>query len=201
MAAEADDLLARFREGDTHAFELLFARNRQRLGEYVMRQLDPQTRHRLPATDVVSETHARALDELDSFNYGEELSFFFWLCGLARDVAVEHMERLHRDPTPLSRLGRPWHGKWESDDLLGAIAGGDKQLFDEICSGDGVHLIALALGVLPDRRREAVVLNYIEGLDSAESASRLSIEPSHFHDVASRALVQLQQVLGDLLGE
>jgi len=194
-------LLERFRGGDTHAYELLFDLYRDRLTEYVTWQLDPQSRHRLPVDEVVHTAHMVALDHISGFDYARPLSFFFWLCGLARGIVHENLARLRRPSPPLAALGRYWQGKVEADDVLAQIASTDRKAFEKACQNSQLHLVALALGSLPERRREAVMLKYIEGLGTREAAERLELEAGDYRELASRALMQLRDTLAELLNE
>ena len=141
------------------------------------------------------------LEDLGSFSYVEDLSFFFWLCGIARTIVLSYLRRLRRTLPPLGELGRPWQERLEADDVLSCIAGRDPGPLREACEGDQLFLIALALGALPERRREAVMLKYIERLSADASAEKLSLAPGQFRELTSRALLQLRDTLVELLGD
>ncbi len=194
-------LLDAFRQGDTAAYEVLFERYRAPLERFVRGQVDPGLRHRLRVEDVVQEAHVRALERIEGFEYRRERAFFFWLCGIARNIVLHSLRGMRRGPRPLAEIGAPYRGAHTTVDLMGRIAGDATPADQMVDAAQHLELVAAALMELPARRRDALILKYVEQLDTSEAAARLHLKAGTFRVLASRALLQLRGQLEVMLGE
>ncbi|MEM7249088.1 MAG: sigma-70 family RNA polymerase sigma factor [Acidobacteriota bacterium] len=195
------DLLARHEAGDVAAYETLIERYQPALERFVRSHSDATFRDRVPVDDLVQEVHVVALERLPSFEYRRDLSFFFWLCGIARNRIRMHARRLSRRPPPIS-LNQPRKaGASTADELIEVLAAPGNSPSAELRAREDLHAVALALTQLPERRRDAIVLRHVEGRDPEEAAELLGISPGAFRVLTSRALVQLRAELDRLLGD
>ena len=199
LARPTPDLLARFAAGDTAAYETLFERYRQPLLRFIRSHSDAGLRRQVSDEDLLQETHLAALKGIATFTYRRQLSFFFWLCRIARNRIYYHSERLARRPPVLQprRPSRPT----TSQDLLAAVADGGASPERQLLLREHLDLLAAALEALPDRYREAVILRRLEGHDNRTAASRLGISPNAMSVRLSRGLRLLAGQLATLLGE
>lgn len=192
-----DVLIERFRGGDGRAYEALFRRYHGPLLRFIRLHADPALRSRVPADDLAQEVHAAALRGLDGFTYTRESSFFFWLCGIARNqIRMAYRTRARRPPA-----ARAEPCGLSSLDLMARVRDRGPSPLDRVAADEGLHLLASALLTLSARQQEAIVLRFFEQASGAESAARMGLTPGSFRVTLSRALVALRAALAELLGE
>jgi RNA polymerase sigma-70 factor, ECF subfamily len=141
------DLVAAALSGERSAFEVLLDRHVDRVRLLAARLLRAED-----AEDVVQEALLQAFLGLERLRDPER--FGSWLYGITLNLARMRLRR--RDPVLLDING-----------LEQAAPDGEA----------GLEAVRQALAVLPPREREAVVLHYVEGLDTEEVASLLGARP------------------------
>lgn len=201
MAEPTVQLLQRFRAGDEGACAELFERYRPELAQFIRGHMDAGLRRLVSDEDVLQETHLEALRSLESFTYRRELSFYFWLCGIARHRIHHHCRRLGRQPPPLSLSQRAGRATASSEDLLGSLQSASPGPVEQAELRENLDLLAVALESLPATQREAVLLRYVEGHDNAEASALAGIAPGAFRVRLTRGLLRLREELAVLLGE
>jgi RNA polymerase sigma factor (sigma-70 family) len=162
------ELVAATLGGERSAFEELLDRHVDRVRLLAGRMLRPED-----AEDVVQEALLQAFLGLERLRDPER--FGSWLYGITLNLARMRLRR--RDPLPV-----------DVDAL-------------EPPSADGVaalEAVREALDVLPPREREAVVLHYVEGLDTQEVASLLGARPGTVRVRLHRARRRLRRDLAEL---
>jgi RNA polymerase sigma-70 factor, ECF subfamily len=190
-AERTPDILARLHHGDQAAYEVLFRRYRVPLEKFLRSHTDPGLRRHLPLEDLAQETHVEALRSIASFTYQRELSFYFWLCGIARNLIAAHCRQLHRR-LPMISLDE---ASPSSIDVLMAARARQPTPYDKTALREQIHVLAACLAQLPDIHREALLLGYIEDLDGRTAAERLGVSPGTFRTRVSRALLELHGVM------
>jgi RNA polymerase sigma factor (sigma-70 family) len=188
------DVLARMRAGDRAAYKVLFDRYLGPLTGFLRSQTDAAFRSVVPIEDLAQDVHVEALKSFESFVYQRELSFYFWLCGIARNLVKSHCRRMKRQ-APVLRRPIVLDGTTSSD-LLAVLADRSRGL-EQVAREENLHLLASALELLPERRRQAILLRYIEGHDSEGAAAILKTTPGSFRVLLSRALVELRDAFGE----
>ncbi len=170
-------LVARCRNGDNAALELLFRRYVDRVWRYGW----SVTRSRDAAEEVVQETFLRVVKSAGGFE-GRSM-FATWLFALTRSAAMEWLRRKRQDhqrrtdPTIL-RLVR-------SDEI-------DQTVGDAEESGDAVRR---AVAELPGALRDAVVLCELVGMSIADAAAVLGWGKSRVKVTLFRARRRLREKL------
>jgi RNA polymerase sigma-70 factor (ECF subfamily) len=119
-----------------------------------------------------------------------------WLCGVARRLVLHARARQWRrlrQERLVTNLGKAW------DDVnRGALPESYHPAYDpheEIERGDIRRVLHAALGQLPDKYREPVVLCYLEGLTNEEAARHLGWPPGTMSRRLQRARSLLRQRL------
>jgi RNA polymerase sigma factor (sigma-70 family) len=202
MDGRTDDLLDRFRAGDAAAYEVLWRRYHRPLRDFLRHHVFPGGGFDVTVDDLLQDTHLEALRGLSSFVYRRELAFFFWLCGIARRLLAGRLRRQGRRARllPSARFA----GAPSSVELLGRVrqasaAGADPHAALRL--REHLDLLALGLDQLAGRRREAILLRYIEELGAEEAAARMGMTPGAFRVLLARALAELRRGVAELAGE
>lgn len=193
-------ILARVAGGDRSSYEVLFHRYREPLNRFIISHVDSNFLSQVSREDLFQEVHLEAFRGLGSFTYGRELSFFYWLCGIARNVIHAHCRRMRRRPPPIA-APKVRGGSTSSIELLDAVRDDAPGPENEAILRDNLHLLAIALGELSPKRRDAVLLRYIEGRDNKEVATILGVSQKASSNLVVRGLEQLHDSLEQLMGE
>ena len=193
-------LIERFQEGDAGGYAELFHRYQDPLRRFVLARTDLSFRRLMAVDDVLQEVHLQAIRSLDAhkFIHRRQLSFFFWLCGIARNVIAQRCRQLKREPPVIDPALRT-PTSTSSGDLLAMLRCPARSPQDLMGLKEHLDLVALALSQLGTRRQDAIILRYLEGMDTREAAAALEISPGAFRVLLSRALIQLRQCFDVLL--
>lgn len=189
MPTNTPELIERFRAGDAEAYEVLFLRYEVSLSRFVKRHLTGAIALELQAEDVVQDVHVAALRAIGDFQYRSELSFFLWLCAIARNRLRMHARRLGRRPpaTSLSAFS-------SSSQALGVLAG-SRSPAGVLSRHEEVQLLAAGMAQLSPRRRRALMLRYLDEMENDEAALAMGMSVGAFRVLLSRALVDLREEL------
>ncbi len=151
------DLMARYAAGDAQAARLLTARLLPQVLRYAARLLGD--RHE--AEDVAQEAMLRLWRAAPEWRAGEA-QIASWLYRVAGNLCFDR----HR-----ARRRRPVQALDDGCEPADAGPGAEARLI----AADRMAALTAALGALPERQRQAVVLRHIEGLSNPEIAEVLEI--------------------------
>jgi len=175
-------LMQRLAAGDTSALGPLHRRYARMVTSFLLR-IDPD-RGLEQAEDLTQEVFVTLLDTADRYQDQQRLKS--WLCGIAvRKARTARRNRWTRMRL-LTREGRRAPGMAAPTD-----SGADDRLAAR-------RAIAAALGELPPKQREVIVLHAIEGLSGEEIAAALGIKANAVWVRLHRARKRLRDRLGDL---
>lgn len=194
-------LLQRAAGGDQGARDRLLVLHRARLRSVVTLRLDQRLRQRVDPSDVVQETLLVASRRLDEYLREPPLPFFPWL----RQIAWDRLVEIHRQHLYAGRRAQPreeiaFHQL--SDESIGGLAA---RLVDvtgdpirQLVQAEVHERVKLALEQLPHDHREILILRYLEGFSTAETAAVLEIGIPAAKMRHLRAVKRLRELLGDL---
>ena len=179
-AATEPELVARARQGEMHAWGVLYQAYFPRVYRHVRFMVGSET----GAEDLVQEAFARALVRLPDFD--GRSSFSTWLHGIAVNVVRNHWRARRNTETAHERLRN-----------INAARGGEMGP-----AADHAHLckrkaevVYAILETLPEHMREAFILRDLQGCSPAEAAARLGISPGNLSVRASRARERIRKEL------
>lgn len=162
-AAEAAELLERFRRGEEAAFEQLFRQYREAIHGIVWRMLGDAEE----ALDVVQEAFIRA--HRGAARFRQECSFYTWMRRIAVNVAIEHLRS--------RRAGRAGELDEEILDEQAHGPGAARLAAEDPLSGAAgrelAEAIEAALAELGPEHRATILLSAREGLSYKEIAEAL----------------------------
>jgi RNA polymerase sigma-70 factor (ECF subfamily) len=159
MQIEDDDvlLMVRYRDGDTHAFEALYARHKGPLYRYLLRHV----RNAAAASDLFQEVWSRVVAKRAS--YEPRAKFATYLFHIAHNCAIDHRRRRRRGPADAGA---------HAVDAPSPEAEVPEHLRpDRVAEYNQQHIAFLAaLQSLPAEQREAFLLREETGLGVEEIA-------------------------------
>src|SRR2546428_2723257 len=171
------DLARRAASGDRRAFASLYDRHVDAVYRYAYFRM----RIDAEAEDVTSEVFHRALVAMPRFE--PRRPFLAFLYTIARNVVADRMRRERPQASYEDALTHP-------SDAPGP---------HEIASaGEDVRRLRSAIARLTPVQQEVIVLRYLEGRSTKETAAVTGKPESTIRGIQMRALAALRELLGDL---
>ena len=162
-------LLERIRQGDDHAFSLLFQKYRTRLAVLIHYKLGDRLRMEGDVEDVMQDVFIAASQDLKGFTYRAPGSFMAWLARIAdntiRDLA-RHQDRKKRDFGDRVTLASPT----SPNGFEPRVSKTPSRLF---AAREELQQVLKRLDALPEDYRRVVVMARIECLSTGEIAAKL----------------------------
>jgi RNA polymerase sigma-70 factor (ECF subfamily) len=195
-----DELLGRAGCGDRDAREQLLERHRRRLVQMVAVRLDERLKARLDPSDVVQEALMDADRDLSDFLRERPVPYYVWL----RQLTWQRLVKLHQH----HQAGKRQVSREQQAALSGESAAIlARRLLRSGASPSNLLVrkelrrrVQEALNQLAERDREVLVLRYLEGLSTKETAAVLGIREGAAKVRHLRALERLRGFLGDEFG-
>jgi len=181
METTGRELVERARRKDAQAFAALIRQHERVALSVAFGVMGDAT----AAGDVVQDAFIRAWDRLSDLREPER--FATWLCGIVRNLSVDHLRR-RKPAEALGSHKSPIAEKWTHDPLTEL---GERE------RRQGIHAAVMSLDEIS---RPVVVLRYYEGMASREIADLLELTPAAVDMRLSRARKQLRLLLDDLRG-
>ena len=186
-------LMLRFQNGDTSAFNTLFEKHMRRIIQYVYRFV----RNREVAEELAQEVFLKVYE--NASGYRPKAKFLSWLYTIATNICLNEVRK------PQFRASHQ-----SLDDPVIGSAGTDSARH-EIASGNGPDLelerlemervIKRALVQIPEKQRIAFILNKYQELSYAEVADVLKMSEKAVKSLIHRAKEALAERLEPLMGE
>ena len=174
---DEQDLARRAASGDRRAFAALYDRHVDAVYRYAYFRL----RIDAEAEDVTSEVFHRALLAMPRFE--PRRPFLAFLYTIARNVVTDRIRRERPQASFEDALAHP-------SDVPGP---------EELASAsDDVRRLRCAVARLTTLQQEVIVLRYLEGRSTKETAVVIGKPESTIRGIQMRALAALRDLLGDL---
>ena len=177
-AVEDRDLLDRLSRDDVAALDIVLARYWPSLVTYLATLLGARD----AAEDVAQETFYRLWERRDRLRADGSLRGFLYQ--VAHNLAITEQRRVRARTRSLEAV------RAEAPRFTGPVELGDDAL---------AASLERAIGELPARRREILILRSVHGLSYKEIACALGIAPQTVGNQFSAALASLRRTLGHLL--
>jgi RNA polymerase sigma-70 factor (ECF subfamily) len=179
--ADGLDLINRFKDGDTSAFEEIVLKYQDKIYNLCRHML--QNAH--DAEDAAQDVFVKAYQNLNRFK--PEASLLTWLYRIAINTCIDY----RRKPFFESLFKNSKEGDVFAVDQL-SDSPSPERLYE---SKQISHAIQLALGRLSEKLRTVIVLKEIEGLSYEEIAEILEVSIGTVKSRISRAREELKELL------
>jgi RNA polymerase sigma-70 factor (ECF subfamily) len=206
MHAKPDDglldtqqLLDRAAQGDDDARRVLLERYRSFIRRMVAARLDRRLAPRIDASDIVQEVLADAAGRLDEYLRDRPLSFFGWLRQFASERVIKaHQRHLGAQRRSVTRESIPMDfSDASAEELTRSLVAQDTSPSNRLMQQERREQVMAALATLGARDRDALVMRYLEQLDTPAIAEALGITE---YAVKARLLRALVRIRGRLEG-
>jgi RNA polymerase sigma-70 factor (ECF subfamily) len=187
-------LLEQVRHGDPRAFEILFARYRIRLYQFVQLRLDPRLRSRVDPSDVVQEAQLEAVRRLQDYLEHRPMPFRLWLRHLAQDRLLK-MHRYHAATARRSVHREQRLPAGSSLVLAKQLLASGSTPSQRVNRRDLARRLRQAMDQLSENDREILLLRNFEEMSNQEVGFLLGIDPATASQRHGRALLRLHKIL------
>ena len=198
-----DELVARLRAGEDHAFADLFSRHRGRLKQMLEFRLDRRLRGREDSSDILQQVYIDAHKNISSYLKRPQLSFYVWLRQLTSqrliDVYRRHMKAERRDVRQEISIDKSNSGVTSASMAiqLAALMPTPSQV---AMQAEMIAQIESSLQSMDSLDREILALRHFEELRNSEVAEVLGIKEAAASNRYVRALTRLRETLEKLPG-
>jgi RNA polymerase sigma-70 factor (ECF subfamily) len=187
-SCSVEDLLLRFRRGETEAFGVLLRRYERELYGYLHRYLGNSTL----AEDVFQNTFLQLY--LKSGQYEEGRPVRPWLYTIATHQAIDALRRNGRhQAVSLEMIREESTGQGELNGLVQMLESRDPGPFEQLTAGEQRDKVRASVEQLPEPYRQVVLLAYYQGLKYREIADILEIPVGTVKSRLHAALLKLQE--------
>ena len=177
VADEDAVLLARFAAGDQRAARLLT----DSLLPVVLRQAWRVLGDQAEAEDVAQEAMLRLWRQAADWRMGEA-KVSTWLYRVVQNLCIDRI-RKRRPQVPVEDAPEP--------------VDPDPSVLERMAQSDESRLVAQAIGELPERQRQAIVLRHFDGLSNPEIGEALDCSVEAVESLLARARRQLAKVMAE----
>jgi RNA polymerase sigma-70 factor (ECF subfamily) len=181
-----EELIARFQSGDIYAYEQLVRRYKEPLLNFIFRFIGDL----VEAEDIVQDTFYRVYK--NKHYYKEVAKFSTWIYTIASNLAKTELRRRRRKRFFSINKETPNEKEVEIPDL---------KTDPEVEANTVVteKIIQKAIGKLPQKFRQVIVLRDIQGFSYEEISSIIKVPLGTVKSRVNRARLRLQEDLGFLL--
>jgi RNA polymerase sigma factor (sigma-70 family) len=187
QACDDHELVARVRQGDDRAFEILFERYQDRITAYVRGMVRDHGR----AEDITQEVFINALRRMRETD--RSIAFRPWIYEIAKNACID----AHR------RSRRTQEVSYDADESLGAADQGKLvspgAVPDVVETRESIENLQGALGALSESHADVLVLRELEGLSYQEIGERLGMSRASVESTLFRARKRLEAEYADLV--
>ncbi len=186
-ACSDEQLLARFREGEEEAFEVLVKRYEGELYGYLRRYLGDGSL----ADDVFQNTFLQIFIKIDQYELGRPVRP--WLYTIATNQAIDMLRRNGRHQLLSLDQDRDEEAGCDLPQLLSLLVSRTPGPLDQVQGEERRQLVRDAVDRLPDFLKKVVILAYYQGLKYRDVAEILGIPVGTVKSRLHAALVRLQE--------
>lgn len=177
------ELIDGYLNGNVQCFEELLMRYKNKIFNYVYRQVDS----RELAEDIFQETFSRVIDRLDKFSQRDR--FGVWLFRIARNLCIDHLRR--KKKMVIFSLHQPIGNTRAPVALEQVIAAKVNSPVEQMQQHEMQKILKQAITSLPQKQKDVLLLHVYAGLTFREISRILKCS-------INTALARMQYALANL---
>jgi RNA polymerase sigma-70 factor (ECF subfamily) len=188
-ARSDEDLMLAFRDGDAAAFELLVARHKRGLYNFLLRSVHDRSR----SDEMLQEVFLRVIRAKD--RYQRTARFTTWIYTIARNLCVDESRRQKFRRTVPLEAKRRGRGGDDGQSILDVTEAPQVAIDAESEAPKLRERVAAAIDGLPDDQREVFMMRQFGGLSFKQIGEAVGAPEN---TVKSRMRYALEKLRGDL---
>ncbi len=207
MSSEADEiqeLVDRFRGGETKALGELFARYQGLLRRMIHFRLDHRLNGRVSPSDVIQDAYIDAMKRVDHYVSRPEMPFFVWLRLIVAqrlvDIHRQHLGAKIRDAGNEISMDRRGPSAATSVCLARHLAAVHSTPSQAAIREESIAQLERVLEGMDPIDREVLALRHFEELSNQQVAEVLGLDKAAASKRYVRALVRLKEALAQVSG-
>jgi len=182
-----EELLLRFKAGQTESFGQLVRRYERELYGYLRRYLGDEAL----AEDVFQNTFLQVYQKLDQYETGRPVRP--WLYTIATHQAIDALRRAGRRPVVSLDQTRETDVNGATRSLLDMVEARQSDPMEQMEAEERRERVRAGIAELPEHLRSTVILAYFQGLKYREIADILEIPVGTVKSRLHAALLKLQE--------
>ncbi|MEZ5962980.1 MAG: sigma-70 family RNA polymerase sigma factor [Planctomycetota bacterium] len=182
--------------GDRQAFDSLFGRNLPRLMAYIRLQMSQAVGARESVSDIAQSVCREVLQDMDGFEFQGDEAFRKWLMMQATRKLIDKQRFYRRARRDIARERAPEGDA--SDSEANSIVDGCADLVSPsrlLGAREQLGRIQTAIGDLPDKQRDAVMMAKVMGMTTDEVAQELGTTAGAVRSLIARGLAKLSLMM------
>lgn len=145
------ELLLRYRNGDSSAMNILIQRHKQK----IFSSINLLIKDKYLAEDIFQELFIKIIDTVRNGQYREENKFVYWAMRIAHNMCVDHFRKVKM--MPMIRTS-------EGEDIFENFNFLEQNVEEKITKQETHQLVSSLLNLLPDEQKEVIILRHYAGL-------------------------------------
>lgn len=193
--ARVKELCESAAKGDARALEELLGLYHRRFVGWLTCRIGADLRGKIDPDDVLQEAYIRAFQNISSFVYRHEDSFFQWCAALIDHAFLDRVRYVRRQRRSVAREASPAGALSRHEGLL------DQHFADSLTPSrlmgreEALSALMSAIAQLPEKHRDVVRRLYLEREPLAQVAADLRQSPDAVRHLGTRALASLRRAL------
>ncbi len=195
-----DLLLEKLMAGDHSPLGLLLHKASSRVKALIVLRMSDRLRRRMEPEDVLQEVYVEALKQLPGFENRGKGSFYAWFAALTvnkllnlEQYAAADRRDPHKEAAVLGARRDPRGADSNPGIQVAAAAASPSHML--MRSEDYLTTVEAIRG-LAERERNVVMLRYLQGLSSQETARAMGLTTPQVYVVLSRAMTKIRATVG-----
>lgn len=176
-------LLNSYLSGDQRAISKLIERYSRRVRDYI----NMMVKDRDVADDIFQETFIKAVRVIDDGRYTDNGKFLSWILRIAHNQVIDHF-RAQKQSRQVTEAEAGY-------DVLGTLRFAERTVEDELVSSQIENDVRRLVELLPDERREVVMMRYYGGLSFKEIAEQTDVSINTALGRMRYALINLRRMI------
>lgn len=181
---------------DRPLLEKVFLQSTPVLLAFVENRIPASMRSQLAAEDVLQDVWILAGRSVETFDPEGDHALERWLMRITRNALIDRIKAKGRTKRSGHRMRLAGMGGSSMLDLFATVASGQRSPSKDARSAEAEQALLRAMEGLPENRRRAIWMKYIEEVPTWEIAERMDKSESAVRSMLAQGLTQLRRMIG-----